>query len=71
MKWIYAMTNGGLFAFSGLKCRNRRLGVFDAYATSHKRAVVLRYSDRIVVVTPDNPAAFVDSIQARIAVHRS
>ena len=70
MKRIYAMTNGGLFA-SGKRCRNRRLGVFDAYATNHKRCVVLRYSDRIVVVTPDAPTAFVEAIRDQVAVYGS
>jgi hypothetical protein len=49
--------NGGLFCFSGL-FRNRQLGYYRAYATDPKSAVVLKLSDKVVVVTPDNPAAF-------------
>ena len=49
--------NGGLFCFSGL-FRNRQLGYYRAYATDPKSAVVLKLADNIIVVTPDNPAAF-------------
>jgi hypothetical protein len=53
--------NGGLFCFSGL-FRNKQLGYFRAYATDPKSAVVLRLTDRVVVVTPENPTAFVAQI---------
>jgi hypothetical protein len=49
--------NGGLFCFSGL-FRNRQLGYYRAYATDPKAAVVLKLADKVIVVTPDNPAAF-------------
>jgi hypothetical protein len=53
--------NGGLFCFSGL-FRNKQLGFYRAYATDPKSAVVLRLTDRVVVVTPENPTAFVAQI---------
>jgi hypothetical protein len=55
--------NGGLFCFAGL-FYNKRLGSYRVFATDPKRAVVLRFSDRVVVVTPDDPEAFVASIKA-------
>ena len=70
MKGIYTITNGGLFAFSGKKCRNRKLGVFEAYATDKKRSVVLRFPNRILVVTPEAPEAFVMAVNGRITFHR-
>lgn len=66
MNWIYAMVNGGLFAFAGKMCRNKNLGTFEAYATDKKRSVVLRFPKHILVVTPDNPAAFVQAIKKRV-----
>ena len=50
--------NGGMFCFAGA-FNNTRLGSYRAFATDPKRAVVLRFSDRTVVVTPDRPDDFV------------
>ena len=70
MNGIYVMTNGGLFAFSGKNCRNKKLGVFEAYATHKKRSVVLRFPNHILVVTPEDPTAFVKAVKAGMTVHR-
>jgi len=53
--------NGGMFCFSG-KFNNNRLGSYRAFATDPKRSVVLKFSDRTVVVTPDQPNDFVARI---------
>ena len=53
--------NGGLFSFTGLY-RNKALGKFRAFVTDPNRTVVLRFSKRIVVVSPDDPMAFVDIV---------
>lgn len=53
--------NGGLFAFCGL-FRNHKLGNYRAYATDHARSVVLQFTDRVIVVTPDDPQQFADEI---------
>ena len=67
MGWTYVMINGGFFSFGGKGCRNKRLGVYDAFATDTARSVVLRYGaksgDRIVVVTPGDPDAFVAEVK--------
>jgi hypothetical protein len=55
--------NGGLFCFAG-RFRSQKLGPYRAFATDPKRAVVLTFADRTVVVTPDDPAAFVAQLQA-------
>jgi hypothetical protein len=57
--------NGGFFAFTGL-FRNRKLGSYRAYATDSKKAVVLRWPGRTVVVTPDDPQKFVAAINSMI-----
>ncbi len=50
--------NGGLFCFAG-RFRNKKLGPYRAFATDPKLAVVLKFGDRTVVVTPDNPRKLV------------
>ena len=50
--------NGGLFSFSGW-FYNRRLGRYRLFATDPRSAVVLQFSDRVVVVSPATPHAFV------------
>ena len=59
---IRLMGNGGLFAFTGW-FRNKRLGVYRAFLTDPKRAVVLRFPNRTVVVSPDSPEAFVTALK--------
>jgi hypothetical protein len=56
--------NGGLFSFSGL-WTNRRLGRFRAFATAPRLAVVLEFPKQKVVVTPENPGAFLDTLRLR------
>ena len=53
--------NGGLFCFAG-KFDNNRLGTYRAFATDPKNSVVLRFTDRKVVVTPESPDAFAAEI---------
>lgn len=57
--------NGGLYAFTGLFW-NRRLGRYRMYATDLRRAVVLRFTDRTVVISPDRPEEFVRAVAAGI-----
>ena len=59
---IRILGNGGMFCFAG-KYDSNRLGRYRAFATDPKRSVVLRFSDRkVVVVTPESPDAFVAEI---------
>jgi hypothetical protein len=57
--------NGGLFGVTGW-FRNRTLGRYRAFVTDPANAVVLRWPARVVVVTPDPPAAFVRAVQPAI-----
>lgn len=54
---------GGPFAFVG-RFRSTSVGAFTAYATDGTRAVVLRWPDRAVVITPDDPESFVTAVEA-------
>ena len=54
--------NGGLFCFAGAYW-NKRLGSYRAFATDPSRSVVLRFSDRVVVMTPERPAEFVAAVE--------
>jgi len=54
--------NGGFFSFTGW-FRNKKLGAYRAFATDAKRAVVLRFADKTVVITPDDPQKFAAEIK--------
>ena len=54
---IRTFGNGGAFSFSGFYY-NKLLGSYRALVTDPRRAVVLRYARRIVVVSPETPEAF-------------
>jgi hypothetical protein len=56
--------NGGLFCFIGWY-RNPVLGNYRAYVTDPARAVVLEFgSAKKIIVSPDDPGAFVESLRA-------
>lgn len=50
--------NAGLYAFTGLY-RSKALGRYRLYATDPSRAVIVQFSGRTVIVTPETPYAFV------------
>lgn len=41
------------------RCSSRRLGSFRAYVSDRKNSVVLRFSDKTIVVSPQTPEAFI------------
>jgi hypothetical protein len=55
--------NGGAFSFTGFYY-NKRLGSYRAYVTDPRRAVVLRYANRRVVLSPAAPEDFVHDLAA-------
>ncbi len=59
--------NGGLFCIAGY-FRNKKLGKYRAFATDPKLSVVLHFTDRTIVVTPDNPEQFVSALREIVAV---
>jgi hypothetical protein len=56
--------NGGLFSFTGF-FRNKGLGAYRAFVTDPNQTVVLRFSNRTVVVSPAAPEEFVQDISVR------
>lgn len=54
--------NGGLYSFTGLY-RNKKLGVYRLFGTDLRRCVVLRLPQRVVVITPAAPEAFIEHLQ--------
>jgi hypothetical protein len=51
-----------MFCFAGA-FHNKKLGSYRAFATDNNRTVILKFSNRTVVVTPDNPEEFVKRIK--------
>ena len=60
------MGNDGLGAYAG-RFRSRKLGKFRAYVSDPDCAVVLRWPDRCLVVSPAQPSEFIDAVRARLA----
>ena len=60
--------NGGLFSFTGWYW-SRQLGTYRAYLTDFRKAVVLDFSDRRVVVSPDDPERFVRELMSYLCSH--
>jgi hypothetical protein len=56
--------NGGLLSFTGW-FRNKKLGLYRLFATDPRRSVVLKFHSRTIVITPDQPAAFVAEVLRR------
>lgn len=54
--------NGGLFSFTGW-FRNPRLGRYRLLATDPRQGVVLQFQDRVVVISPAAPAAFLEHLR--------
>ena len=63
-KSIRLFGNGGLFCFAGI-FRNHKLGRYRAFATSPKNSVILRFPNRTIVVTPEDPNGFTELIKSR------
>lgn len=59
---IRTFGNGGLFCFAGY-FRSKKLGSYRAFATDPKRSVVLKFPNRTIVVTPEEPEEFVAKIK--------
>ena len=56
--------NDGLRAISG-RFRSKRLGRFHAYVTDPEHAVVLRWPDRCLIISPQHPSVFVEMVRKR------
>ena len=58
---IRTFGNGGFFSFTGY-FRNKELGPYRAFMTDRRRAVVLRFPSSVIVISPDRPENFVNTI---------
>ena len=59
---IRAFGIGGAFCYAGL-FHNDKLGSYQAFATDPEHTVVLKFSDRTAVITPDDPQAFIAALR--------
>jgi hypothetical protein len=53
--------NGGFFSFTG-HFRSKELGSYRAFMTDRRRAVVLRFPSSVIVISPERPEDFVNTI---------
>lgn len=53
--------NSGFFCIAGL-FSNKKLGRYRAFVTDTRRAVVLQFAERTVVVSPDDPLRFLEAV---------
>ena len=60
---LRTMGIGGLFGFVG-HFYNQVLGSYKAYATNEFNTVVMVFGGETIVVTPDDPQAFVEAVTA-------
>jgi transcriptional regulator with XRE-family HTH domain len=60
---IRLLGNGGLFCIIG-HYRNGVIGSFRAYVTDPAKSVVLEFGARKIVVSPDDPQAFVETLHS-------
>jgi hypothetical protein len=68
MKWaIKLFANGGLGSLRG-SFRSRRLGKFYAFMTGTENAVVVRWPDKTVVVSPADPEFFIYSARSAAGI---
>jgi hypothetical protein len=64
---IRTFGNGGFFSFTGWYW-NKRLGSYRAFVTDPASPVVLRYRNRTVILSPENPGNFVSELNATSTV---
>ena len=53
--------NGGFFSITGLFW-NQKLGLYRAFVTNEKNSIVLKFTDKVIVITPDNPQDMVTKL---------
>jgi len=58
---LRTFANGGLFAFAG-NFHSGDLGAYRAYVTDGMKAVVLKFTDKTIVVSPDDPEEFIAAV---------
>ena len=61
--------NQGLGTITG-RFWSKRLGRFDAYLSDREHAVVLRWPDRCVVISPEQHSFFIETVRRRAGLSR-
>lgn len=64
---IRTFGNGGMYGFTGM-FRNNILGSYRAWMTNSEDTVVLEFEDRTVVISPEDPVAFVEELHAALGL---
>lgn len=64
---IRTFGNGGMYGFTGM-FRNHVLGSYRAWMTNSVDTVVLEFEDRTVVISPEDPVAFVKELHATLSI---
>jgi hypothetical protein len=63
LRWAFRTGgNGGLGAIVG-RFRSKRVGKFEAFMTDTEKAVVLRWPERTVAVSPQDPEFFIYTVR--------
>lgn len=57
--------NEGVFCYQG-RFRNGMLGTYNAFVTDRDKCVVIRFGDKRIVVSPDNPNELKASLEAAL-----
>ncbi|HKS56692.1 MAG TPA: PH domain-containing protein [Steroidobacteraceae bacterium] len=55
---LVLLGNQGFLSITG-RCWSKRLGWYRAFVTDRSRAVVLRYADRTILISPHDPQQFI------------
>ncbi len=67
MRWsLRTFGNGGFFSATGFYW-NKSLGAYHAFVTDPRRAVVLKYPARTVVLSPEAPDEFAQELSVPVA----
>ncbi len=53
--------NGGFFSITGLLW-NQKLGLYRAFVTNEKNCIVLKFTDKVIVITPNNPQDMITNL---------
>ncbi len=63
-KAAYQFGNGGYFSYCGWY-QSKELGPIRPFVTDRERTVVLRYPKRTIILSPDRPEEFVQSLRSK------
>ena len=70
MRWaIRIMGNGGFGSIRG-RFWSKRIGSFHAFLTDTEHAVVLRWPDKVVAVSPSDPESFIYAVREAVRPRR-